>query len=218
MDNSFPATQVDANYLWAVLDEAGVLRPPIRQDGVVAIETDLSVELAHFGEQKNAQIELHRDFTVTNRKKYHVVTTALRNERGLPVWAHRLWNARSIPPHTGFGTLLEGPDGYYRAGIEVGVCLMTSEVGPGLHYRLQAIREGVAAGDLPALPRLLKLLESVSEAVIDIGNEVRSIKSVVSVLQQDIGELRAASDLGAKAESLTVLQKEQLPELSQALV
>ncbi|KAL3693698.1 hypothetical protein R1sor_007349 [Riccia sorocarpa] len=90
MDNLLPATEVEADLLWAVLDEAEILRPPIRHE-------------------------------VTNRRRYNTMITALRDEAGFPVWAHGLWNTRSVPPHTGFGTLLEGLDGYYRAGIEVGV-------------------------------------------------------------------------------------------------
>ncbi|KAL3687810.1 hypothetical protein R1sor_014119 [Riccia sorocarpa] len=120
-DTFVPATVLNADVLWSILEEAEVLRPPIRQEGVVALETNLTSELQYFGDYKVAQVELIRDDSVVTRKKYKTVVTALRDHDGVPVWAHRLWNLRSVPPHTPFGSLLEGSDGFYRAGVEVGV-------------------------------------------------------------------------------------------------
>ncbi|KAL3693699.1 hypothetical protein R1sor_007350 [Riccia sorocarpa] len=119
MEGNIPADVLAPEELWSILDSAEVLKEPIRSEATVAVETNLTSELQGRGSWKNARVELQRDLTEQHRKKYKTLVTPLRDDRGIPVWAQN--NCRSAPPHTAFGTLLEGYDGFYRAGIEVGV-------------------------------------------------------------------------------------------------
>ncbi|KAL3687929.1 hypothetical protein R1sor_014238 [Riccia sorocarpa] len=121
MEGNIHASMLAPEELWSILDTAEILREPIRSEAAVAAETGLTSELQGRGNWKNARVESRRDPTEQHRKKYNTLITALRSDRGLPVWAHTLWNCRSVPPHTAFGTLLEGYDGFYRAGLEVGI-------------------------------------------------------------------------------------------------
>ncbi|KAL3677277.1 hypothetical protein R1sor_027225 [Riccia sorocarpa] len=227
MDGRFvPVTALDANEFWALLDEAGVLKEPIKQEAVVAAETGLSYELAETGVWKNALIELERDLATPGRRKYKTKITALRNDRGLPVWNHRLWNYRSAPPHTPFGTLLEGADGFYRAGLGVGVGGFHFDdipVGTTVELQSRATLRGLlrprvdgatSYGEIPPTDGRHEQTESqAAEVQKKLGsmestqNLIPELAKVVLKVKRNTDELSAES--GKRVESLTAQLEEQ---------
>ncbi|KAL3686524.1 hypothetical protein R1sor_009098 [Riccia sorocarpa] len=196
MDIGLPVTELTVEELWALLDEAEVLRVPIKQESVVALQTGLSHELAGCGDWKNALIELERDSAVRDQKKYNIKVTALRNEIGQPVWAHRLWNYKSAPPFTPFGTLLEGPDGFYSAGLGVGVGgFHFSDIPVGTTCELLSRRTlrgdiASASGESSSLTRVAKQTEAINGLVISLMGEISQVRSAFTELQADFKRVR----------------------------
>ncbi|KAL3693704.1 hypothetical protein R1sor_007355 [Riccia sorocarpa] len=71
-----------------------------------------------WGEWKTEEVKLVRDEECTDRIKYKTETRQI--DGGAEVFVSRLWSGKQVPPLVGFGALLEGDDGVYRAGIEIG--------------------------------------------------------------------------------------------------
>ncbi|KAL3683253.1 hypothetical protein R1sor_001275 [Riccia sorocarpa] len=64
--------------------------------------------------------ELYSHLESEGRLKYDIVVQAIHDDSGLPeVFVSRVWDGEKVPEFVGVGSLLEGNDGVYRAGIEV---------------------------------------------------------------------------------------------------
>ncbi|KAL3700657.1 hypothetical protein R1sor_018679 [Riccia sorocarpa] len=116
-----PATEIAAERLVSILQEAEVIREPVRRVDDLAEETGLTWELNTFGDWRRYRVEVERDTTITDRLKYKTVKKDLCRGTDRPVYVHRLWNGKVAPEHTSFGTPLKGKIGYARAGIEVAI-------------------------------------------------------------------------------------------------
>ncbi|KAL3693706.1 hypothetical protein R1sor_007357 [Riccia sorocarpa] len=103
-------------------------------------------------------------------------------ESGEEVFVSRLWDGETVPELVGFGALLEGNDGVYRAGVEVGR--------GGFRRRAQT-------GSLSAPPEQVVLgsqIESTNAAMLGVGREVSLIKIGMVEIHADLRGLHAKLD------------------------
>ncbi|KAL3700009.1 hypothetical protein R1sor_018031 [Riccia sorocarpa] len=116
-----PATEVAAERLFSILQDAGVLKDQEMLTSEYEEETNLTWELDSWGDWKRSRVELVRDESVKERLKYNTRAVDICKGSDRPAFVHRLWNKKIAPEHTEFGTLLKENIGYARAGIEVGI-------------------------------------------------------------------------------------------------
>ncbi|KAL3686287.1 hypothetical protein R1sor_008861 [Riccia sorocarpa] len=112
------ATELRPEELYRHLEIEGVLRPPTTVVELIRNDTRRPENSCFWGDWKSKQFRLERDFECTDRVKYNTVISNLA-EDSQEVFVSNIWDGAKVPETVGFGSLLEGYDGVYRAGLEV---------------------------------------------------------------------------------------------------
>ncbi|KAL3693710.1 hypothetical protein R1sor_007361 [Riccia sorocarpa] len=183
--------------LYGHLESEGLLRPPLTLAEFIdsdASSSDLDYRI--WGSWKTTQVQLVRDTDCAERIKYKTSVSRIGEEfqtaTGLSeVFVSRIWDGVKIPPLVGFGTLLEGFDGAYRAGIDIGGVNNTPQ---------EAVVEGQGS-----------VLLASSELLVDMRTELTQAVTVTTELRTDIKKLQTqladqAADLKLQARAMTEVQ------------
>ncbi|KAL3687812.1 hypothetical protein R1sor_014121 [Riccia sorocarpa] len=117
-----PATALAPEDLYGHLEREGILRPPLTIDRLVGIgDYGPRFDPYFWGVWRTKQATLVRDHSSADRIKYKAVFSKIEDDSGLDeVFVSRIWSGTEVPPFVGFGALLEGRDGVYRAGLDIG--------------------------------------------------------------------------------------------------
>ncbi|KAL3677249.1 hypothetical protein R1sor_027197 [Riccia sorocarpa] len=120
-DDFPPVTSIPAEELYGHLEREGLLRRPLTIARLVHIDGDAeySFDPRFWGDWRSRQFQLVRDQESNTRIRYSTVVRPLL-ESGEEIFVSQIWSGDQVSEHTGFGALLEGRDGVYRAGLEVG--------------------------------------------------------------------------------------------------
>ncbi|KAL3696389.1 hypothetical protein R1sor_010465 [Riccia sorocarpa] len=115
-----PATSLHPEELYGYLEGEGLLRLPVTVTALIPTDARSSdCDYRVWGEWRSKQVRLVRDTTSSDRIKYLTEVSPIEVETGEEVFVSRIWSGDRLPPLVGFGSLLEGNEGVYRAGIEV---------------------------------------------------------------------------------------------------
>ncbi|KAL3696400.1 hypothetical protein R1sor_010476 [Riccia sorocarpa] len=118
----FPSvTSVQPEELYSYLENLGILQLPFTTVESICAGVQDSVEddPRFWGTWRTRRVKLVPGRKDSGRITYKTVVADLEDNSG-EVWVSRLWTGDEVGPLVPFGALLEGKDGIYRAGIEVG--------------------------------------------------------------------------------------------------
>ncbi|KAL3693703.1 hypothetical protein R1sor_007354 [Riccia sorocarpa] len=118
----FPsATSLEPEELYSYLDGEDLLRLPVTVRELIPGQDEAFADDPSFwGSWRSKKVVLVRDHDCADRIRYKTETVHIEEDEE-EVFVSRIWSGDEVPPLIGFGTLLEGRDGAYRAGIEVGL-------------------------------------------------------------------------------------------------
>ncbi|KAL3700003.1 hypothetical protein R1sor_018025 [Riccia sorocarpa] len=116
-----PATNLHPEELYSYLEGEGLLRDPLTVLELVQSDSEAEHSIGNvrfWGDWRSRQVQLVR-VDGSDRIRY-ITSNQPLIDTGEEIFVSRIWSRDQISEHTGFGALLEGRDGVYRAGIEVG--------------------------------------------------------------------------------------------------
>ncbi|KAL3681099.1 hypothetical protein R1sor_024055 [Riccia sorocarpa] len=198
-ENWPPVTSLSPEELYYHLETEGLLRLPLTIEKLIPLDDNGSGFNPRFwGEWKTEEVKLVRDEECTDRIKYKTETRQI--DGGAEVFVSRLWSGKQVPSLVGFGALLEGDDGVYRAGIEIAMLTVVQEVG--------LIKQAISTLHLDVHNLQLNIENQASE----FGSQFNVLKEMVEVHS---GTTDPSKLLGAVEEHFTT-QMHQLREEQQS--
>ncbi|KAL3700016.1 hypothetical protein R1sor_018038 [Riccia sorocarpa] len=185
-----PATTVAPELLYAHLEGEGLLRLPLTLKQFIHVSESEQWDPQFWGSWRSKQVRLVRDLSCSNSIQYNTVVTSIQEaDPSAEVWVSRLWDGIMVSPNIGFGSLLEGFDGVYHAGIEVGVSAVQVE-----DQQEASTSQTLSGGLSPAVNRQ-EVAASEQHLGVTLGTVVNrpdDIESRVDVLQRSIAEKQEA--------------------------
>ncbi|KAL3677274.1 hypothetical protein R1sor_027222 [Riccia sorocarpa] len=213
------ATDIHPEELYYHLESEGLLRPPVTIDFFIQSEDEESRASGSrfWGEWKTHEIQLQRDVDCTNRLKYNTVVTPLPNDTCFPeIFVSRVWDGEQVPAFIGFGSLLEGKDGVYRAGLEVGHWGFKTRESSSLPV---SERPGTVALGATLVTEVCTEMKEVRSEIRDLKLAVQKLQNTVEIQSGDTSKiLQAVESLPAIPDFAHILDNLEVKTRSYAAV
>ncbi|KAL3683080.1 hypothetical protein R1sor_001102 [Riccia sorocarpa] len=211
-----PASEISPEGLYSHLEQEGLLRLPITLEELIPSCAERStLNPSFWGDWRTKKVRLVRDTSCTDRIKYTIDISELRDISGHPeAWISRVWDRHSVDPLVGFGRLLERWDGVYRAGLDD-----VKDQNISLGKQLSVI-----LGALGDQRKVIRSVETTVEGAIATRPDVSKIFTTLEELrrQQSAQDIpKSLANLEEKMEAVQtqhkVLFQDQVGLISQAV-
>ncbi|KAL3683292.1 hypothetical protein R1sor_001314 [Riccia sorocarpa] len=200
-----PVLDLEADELFRLLAEVGVLRTPIGRECDIShyLGLDEGADFDTWGRWQTHQIELERDLSVKDRIVYQVSSIPLEQDDlgPVPVWVKKVWDGSNIPWFISYGTLIGAGAEVFRASIEIGegghmeesatvlmgvateVTVIKREMAD-LRTDISKLQQAVDTQKMDFSKQLAVLKDTASQA--GAGTELRQIRAEVIGLQANL--------------------------------
>ncbi|KAL3681182.1 hypothetical protein R1sor_024138 [Riccia sorocarpa] len=226
-----PVTNIRPEELYEYLDGEGLLHLPlITERSIQSGVHDSDEENPRFwGDWKTKQVSLVRDRSCLDRIKYTTAVSHLDTGPFSELCVSRIWMVDVVPPLVEFVALLEGNDGVYKAGVEVGYSgfrRRDSSTDPcdGVktaftdlqsdfrklrqHLEMQAVELKQLRGTCEEMKGQMVTLKSLEAGIGNLGDQIKSqfleCSTQTKVLHTELKELKETSCEGGSVSTRSV--------------